>query len=70
MADIELNDDLIELERAAWAEQREGRLTVATAARVQLRQEFFEGASPCVRGPAVRARCPAGEGRTGGAARS
>ncbi|ROQ69158.1 hypothetical protein EDD93_3655 [Streptomyces sp. 840.1] len=32
---IELTDELIELERAAWAEQQEGRLTVATAARVQ-----------------------------------
>ncbi|MFB6813129.1 hypothetical protein ACFCV8_01080 [Streptomyces sp. NPDC056347] len=32
---IELNDELIELERAAWAEQQENRLTVETAARVQ-----------------------------------
>ncbi|MFB4424791.1 hypothetical protein C5F59_027395 [Streptomyces sp. QL37] len=32
---IELNDELIELERAAWAEQQEQRLTVDTAARVQ-----------------------------------
>ncbi|MFJ2374942.1 hypothetical protein ACIOZL_19365 [Streptomyces sp. NPDC087769] len=32
---IELNDELIEQERAAWAEQQENRLTVETAARVQ-----------------------------------
>ncbi|WP_406503301.1 hypothetical protein [Streptomyces sp. NBC_01602] len=32
---IELTDELIELERAAWAEQQENRLTVETAARVQ-----------------------------------
>ncbi|MFD7861886.1 hypothetical protein [Streptomyces sp. NPDC059783] len=32
---IELTDELIELERAAWAEQQEQRLTVETAARVQ-----------------------------------
>lgn len=32
---IELSDELIELERAAWAEQQETGLTVETAARVQ-----------------------------------
>ena len=32
---IELTDELIELERAAWAEQQENRLTVPTAAAVQ-----------------------------------
>ncbi|MGW2177723.1 hypothetical protein ACWCXX_06415 [Streptomyces sp. NPDC001732] len=32
---IELTDELIELERAAWAEQQEHRLTVETAPRVQ-----------------------------------
>ncbi|MFD4029081.1 hypothetical protein ACFWVP_00695 [Streptomyces sp. NPDC058637] len=32
---IELNDEFIELERAAWAEQQENRLTVDTAAPVQ-----------------------------------
>ncbi|MEV3995825.1 hypothetical protein AB0K62_09045 [Streptomyces halstedii] len=32
---IELTDELIALEEAAWAEQQEGRLTVATAAAVQ-----------------------------------
>ncbi|MCX5144651.1 hypothetical protein [Streptomyces sp. NBC_00338] len=32
---IELSDELISLERAAWAEQQENRLTVETAARVQ-----------------------------------
>ncbi|MFD7427305.1 hypothetical protein ACFV6Z_09635 [Streptomyces sp. NPDC059818] len=32
---IELSDELIELERAVWAEQQENRLTVDTAARVQ-----------------------------------
>ncbi|MGW1433379.1 hypothetical protein ACWD6K_32765 [Streptomyces sp. NPDC002431] len=32
---IELTDELVELERAAWAEQQENRLTVETAARVQ-----------------------------------
>ncbi|MFJ2093105.1 hypothetical protein ACIOEW_28110 [Streptomyces sp. NPDC087901] len=32
---IELSDELIELERAAWAEQQENRRTVETAARVQ-----------------------------------
>ncbi|MEV5680949.1 hypothetical protein [Streptomyces sp. NPDC052179] len=35
MANIELTDELIALERTAWAEQQEGRLTVATAAAVQ-----------------------------------
>ncbi|MFI9492849.1 hypothetical protein ACIG8K_14920 [Streptomyces halstedii] len=35
MADIDIPDSLIALESAAWAEQREGRLTVATAAAVQ-----------------------------------
>ena len=33
--EIELTDELIQLERAAWAEQQENRLTVATAAAVQ-----------------------------------
>lgn len=33
---IELNDDLIQLERTAWAEQQAGALTVASAAAVQL----------------------------------
>ncbi|MEV6164236.1 hypothetical protein AB0L71_20305 [Streptomyces sp. NPDC052052] len=32
---IELTDELIELERAAWTEQQENRLTVETAQRVQ-----------------------------------
>ncbi|MDX2731023.1 hypothetical protein [Streptomyces sp. PA03-2a] len=32
---IELSDELIELERTAWAEQQEDGLTVETAARVQ-----------------------------------
>jgi DNA-binding protein H-NS len=32
---IELTDELIELEQAAWTEQQENRLTVETAARVQ-----------------------------------
>ncbi|MET7552045.1 hypothetical protein ABZS95_41530 [Streptomyces sp. NPDC005479] len=32
---IELPDELIEMERAAWAEQQENQLTVETAARVQ-----------------------------------
>ncbi|MFJ3084712.1 hypothetical protein ACIPJG_33870 [Streptomyces halstedii] len=32
---IELTDELIALEEAAWVEQQEGRLTVATAAAVQ-----------------------------------
>lgn len=32
---IELTDELIQLERAAWAEQQENRLTVNTAAAVQ-----------------------------------
>ncbi|MFD5788554.1 hypothetical protein ACFWH1_18270 [Streptomyces sp. NPDC127037] len=32
---IELTDELIALEQAAWAEQQENRLTVETAARVQ-----------------------------------
>ncbi|MCX4677055.1 hypothetical protein OG413_17390 [Streptomyces sp. NBC_01433] len=35
MANIERSESLIELERATWAEQQEGRLTVAIAARVQ-----------------------------------
>lgn len=33
--EIKLSDELIQLERAAWAEQQENRLTVETAARVQ-----------------------------------
>ncbi|MFF2009188.1 hypothetical protein ACFVWY_08955 [Streptomyces sp. NPDC058195] len=32
---IELSDELIELERAAWAEQQQNRLTVETAQAVQ-----------------------------------
>ncbi|WP_236240016.1 hypothetical protein [Streptomyces sp. CC228A] len=32
---VELTDELIELERAAWAEQQAGALTVETAAKVQ-----------------------------------
>ncbi|MFD9834516.1 hypothetical protein ACFWZK_28810 [[Kitasatospora] papulosa] len=32
---IELTDELIQLERAAWAEQQDNRLTVNTAAAVQ-----------------------------------
>ncbi|MET7560550.1 hypothetical protein ABZS95_10135 [Streptomyces sp. NPDC005479] len=32
---VELSDELIELERAAWAEMQENQLTVETAARVQ-----------------------------------
>ncbi|MFD7066063.1 hypothetical protein ACFV97_02380 [Streptomyces sp. NPDC059913] len=32
---IELTDELVELERAAWAEQQENRLTVETAQAVQ-----------------------------------
>ncbi|MFJ6440276.1 hypothetical protein [Streptomyces sp. NPDC091649] len=35
MADIDLPEHLIALESTAWAEQQEGRLTVATAAAVQ-----------------------------------
>ncbi|MEU9606140.1 hypothetical protein [Streptomyces sp. NPDC048057] len=35
MADIELTDELIALERTAWEEIRAGRLTVETAAAVQ-----------------------------------
>ncbi|MFD9915644.1 hypothetical protein [[Kitasatospora] papulosa] len=32
---IELTDELIQLEQAAWAEQQDNRLTVNTAAAVQ-----------------------------------
>ncbi|MFD8407163.1 hypothetical protein ACFV1G_21060 [Streptomyces anulatus] len=35
MADIDIPESLIELERKAWAEQQAGALTVATAAAVQ-----------------------------------
>ncbi len=35
MADIEIPESLIELERAAWAEQKAGALTVKTADAVQ-----------------------------------
>ncbi|MFI2314075.1 hypothetical protein AMK17_25425 [Streptomyces sp. CB00072] len=35
MADIDIPESLIALERTAWAEQQEGRLTVETAAAVQ-----------------------------------
>lgn len=34
---IELSDELVQLERAAWAEQQAGALTVATAAAVHAR---------------------------------
>ncbi|MFF2226301.1 hypothetical protein ACFVV7_23635 [Streptomyces globisporus] len=35
MADIDIPPHLIELERAAWAEQQAGALTLATASAVQ-----------------------------------
>lgn len=35
MAEIELPDELVELETRAWAEIREGRLTLETAGAVQ-----------------------------------
>lgn len=35
MADIDIPESLIELERAAWAEQQAGRLTLESAAAVQ-----------------------------------
>ncbi|WP_406143787.1 hypothetical protein [Streptomyces anulatus] len=35
MADIDIPESLIALERAAWAEQQAGALTVETAAAVQ-----------------------------------
>ncbi|MGW3330501.1 hypothetical protein ACWDF9_08150 [Streptomyces rubiginosohelvolus] len=35
MADSDIPESLIELERKAWAEQQAGALTVATAAAVQ-----------------------------------
>lgn len=35
MAEIEIPETLLVLERAAWAEQQEGRLTVPTAEAVQ-----------------------------------
>ncbi|MEQ4610701.1 hypothetical protein ABMX48_31810 [Streptomyces cavourensis] len=35
VADIDIPEDLIELERAAWAEQQVGALTVETADAVQ-----------------------------------
>ncbi|MGW6461555.1 hypothetical protein ACWF94_37445 [Streptomyces sp. NPDC055078] len=35
MADIDLSDELLDLERAAWAEIRAGVLTVETAYAVQ-----------------------------------
>ncbi|MEU6628445.1 hypothetical protein ABZ905_09135 [Streptomyces parvus] len=35
MADIEIPDALLVLERASWAEQQQGRLTVPTAEAVQ-----------------------------------
>ncbi|MCX4677496.1 hypothetical protein OG413_19685 [Streptomyces sp. NBC_01433] len=47
MANIELTDDLIALERAAWAEQQEGRLTVATAARVPQATKVQTGTLTC-----------------------
>jgi hypothetical protein len=37
VADIDFPDDLIELERSAWAAHQEGRLTVDQAAAVQAR---------------------------------
>ncbi|MFE1329772.1 hypothetical protein ACFXAY_01545 [Streptomyces microflavus] len=35
MAEIDIPESLVELERAAWAEQQAGALTVPTAAAVQ-----------------------------------
>ncbi|OKH91522.1 hypothetical protein [Streptomyces uncialis] len=35
MADIDLPEDLLDLERRAWAEQQAGALTVPTALAVQ-----------------------------------
>ncbi|MFJ7418012.1 hypothetical protein ACIQXD_05285 [Streptomyces uncialis] len=35
MADIDLPEDLLDLERTAWAEQQNGALTVPTALAVQ-----------------------------------
>ncbi|MFZ4266600.1 hypothetical protein [Streptomyces arboris] len=43
MAKIEIPETLLALERAAWAEQEEGRLTVETAQAVQ--QAITEHAS-------------------------
>ncbi|WP_327333729.1 hypothetical protein [Streptomyces anulatus] len=43
MADVDIPESLIALESAAWAEQQEGRLTVATAAAVQ--QAYTEHAA-------------------------
>ncbi|MEV7491398.1 hypothetical protein AB0O08_11655 [Streptomyces anulatus] len=43
MADIDIPESLIALERAAWAEQQAGALTVATAAAVQ--QAYTEHAA-------------------------
>ncbi|MFJ9887195.1 hypothetical protein ACIQRW_15175 [Streptomyces sp. NPDC091287] len=43
MADIDIPESLIELERKAWAEQQAGVLTVATAAAVQ--QAYTEHAA-------------------------
>ncbi|WP_405944774.1 hypothetical protein [Streptomyces sp. NBC_00932] len=40
----DIPEDLIELERSAWAEIQEGRLTVETAAAVQARiRELADG---------------------------
>ena len=41
MSDIDFPDDLIELERSAWAQIQEGTLTVETAQAVQERITEF-----------------------------
>ncbi|MFD9422286.1 MULTISPECIES: hypothetical protein [unclassified Streptomyces] len=46
MAEIEIPDTLIDLERAAWAELQEGRLTVETAAAVQQAISEHAAATP------------------------
>lgn len=48
MADIEIPPHLIELESAAWAEQQQGALTVATADAVQAAYRKHAAANPGV----------------------
>ncbi|MFI1524920.1 hypothetical protein [Streptomyces griseus] len=48
MADIDIPEHLIELERTAWAEQQAGALTVATADAVQAAYREHAAATPGV----------------------
>ncbi|MEU5036540.1 hypothetical protein AB0G48_20675 [Streptomyces rubiginosohelvolus] len=48
MADIDIPEDLIKLERAAWVEQQAGALTLKTAGEVQAAYREHAAANPKV----------------------